>query len=271
MLILPRGFFRQRGRVWTCWYDNNHIYQILGLSIENIFQTTLIWFDKYSNGKTPSPLYVCIRSYIPIWNFSKNIGTIWYEIIIQVWWTALTSLILIKLPLHYRQWWQQWWWLWEGGGWWLSYNHDDDDHGDDYDDDGDDDDDDDDDDADQVLSQVVGGGEETTTPFSNIFPTTTLPTIGLFQKTYFHTNIHACITQKFVKGCLMANSNVHASILMKCSFPQLFWPCFGFSGSFNQIHLFQLQKEMGLGGSQVCKTNTFLSPFQFLDQDVTLE
>ena len=30
----------------------------------------------------------------------------------------------------------------------------------------------------QVLSQVVGGGEETTTPFSNIFPTTTLPTLG---------------------------------------------------------------------------------------------
>ena len=30
----------------------------------------------------------------------------------------------------------------------------------------------------QVLSQVVGGGEETTTPFSNIFPTTTLPTPG---------------------------------------------------------------------------------------------
>merc|ERR550534_2217858 len=29
----------------------------------------------------------------------------------------------------------------------------------------------------QVLSQVVGGGEETTTPFSNIFPTTTLPTL----------------------------------------------------------------------------------------------
>ena len=33
----------------------------------------------------------------------------------------------------------------------------------------------------QVLSQVVGGGEETTTPFSNIFPTTTLPTLGEFQ------------------------------------------------------------------------------------------
>ena len=37
------------------------------------------------------------------------------------------------------------------------------------------------DDGDQVLSEVVGGGEETTTPFSNIFPTTTLPTLGLFS------------------------------------------------------------------------------------------
>ena len=36
----------------------------------------------------------------------------------------------------------------------------------------------------QVLSQVVGGGEETTTPFSNIFPTTTLPTPGKL-KTFF--------------------------------------------------------------------------------------
>ena len=38
-----------------------------------------------------------------------------------------------------------------------------------------------DDDDDQVLSQVVGGGEETTTPFSNIFPTTTLPTLGMLS------------------------------------------------------------------------------------------
>ena len=41
----------------------------------------------------------------------------------------------------------------------------------------------------QVLSQVIGGGEETTTPFSNIFPTTTLPTLGHFSYKYFHTYI----------------------------------------------------------------------------------